>query len=468
MSDFFPTSIQLSYLVASALFIVGLKQLGSPATARRGNLLGAIGMLIAIIATLLDQKVLNYEMIGVGIAIGSALGAVMAYKVEMTSMPQMVGLLNGFGGAASALVAVGEFWHVIHTMDVVPLDETVTIVLSILIGGVTFTGSLLAFAKLQELVPGAPITFAFQQPINLAIVITFLVGSGLLIANPHDTFIFMTLVVLSLILGFLFVLPIGGADTPVVISLLNSFSGVAASAAGFVLMNNMLIIAGALVGASGIILTELMCRAMNRTLVNVLFSAFGSSGKAADAGAAEDGGDRTVRSIDAEQGAMMLGYARSVVIIPGYGMAVAQAQHAVRELSDQLERLGVEVKYAIHPVAGRMPGHMNVLLAEANVPYTQLYDMDDINPEFERTDVALVIGANDVVNPAAKSNSSSPIYGMPILEVDKAQHTIVIKRGMNAGFSGVENELFYKNKTMMLFGGAKDAITQLVSSVKEL
>jgi H+-translocating NAD(P) transhydrogenase subunit beta len=467
MSDFLPTSIQLSYLVASALFIIGLKQLGSPATARQGNLLGAIGMLIAVVATLLDQKVLNYEMIAVGIAIGGAIGAIMAYKVEMTSMPQMVGLLNGFGGAASALVAVGEFWRVIHTVDIVPIDETVTIVLSILVGGVTFTGSLLAFAKLQELVPGAPITFPLQQPINLAIVVTFLVGSGLLIANPHDPIIFATLTVLSLILGFLFVLPIGGADTPVVISLLNSFSGVAASAAGFVLMNNMLIIAGALVGASGIILTELMCRAMNRTLINVLFSAFGSSKTTSD-GAVASSDDRTVRSIDAEQGAMMLGYARSVVIIPGYGMAVAQAQHAVRELSDQLERLGVEVKYAIHPVAGRMPGHMNVLLAEANVPYTQLYDMDDINTEFERTDVALVIGANDVVNPAAKTNASSPIYGMPILEVDKARNTIVIKRGMSAGFSGVDNDLFYKNKTMMLFGGAKDAITQLVASVKEL
>jgi NAD(P) transhydrogenase subunit beta len=467
MSDFLPTSIQLSYLVASALFIIGLKRLGSPATARQGNLLGAIGMLIAVVATLLDQKVLNYEMIAVGIAIGGAIGALMAYKVEMTSMPQMVGLLNGFGGAASALVAVGEFWRVIHTIDIVPIDETVTIVLSILVGGVTFTGSLLAFAKLQELVPGAPITFPLQQPINLAIVVTFLIGSGLLIANPHDPLIFATLTVLSLILGFLFVLPIGGADTPVVISLLNSFSGVAASAAGFVLMNNMLIIAGALVGASGIILTELMCRAMNRTLINVLFSAFGSSKTTSD-GAVASTDDRTVRSIDADQGAMMLGYARSVVIIPGYGMAVAQAQHAVRELSDQLERLGVEVKYAIHPVAGRMPGHMNVLLAEANVPYTQLYDMDDINTEFERTDVALVIGANDVVNPAAKTNSSSPIYGMPILEVDKARNTIVIKRGMSAGFSGVDNDLFYKNKTMMLFGGAKDAITQLVASVKEL
>ncbi|MCY7285336.1 MAG: NAD(P)(+) transhydrogenase (Re/Si-specific) subunit beta, partial [Cyanobacteria bacterium CAN_BIN43] len=299
MSDFLPTSIQLSYLVASALFIVGLKKLGSPATARQGNLIGAIGMLIAVVATLLDQRVLNYEMIAVGIAIGSAIGAIMAYKVQMTSMPQMVGLLNGFGGAASALVAVGEFWRVIHTVDVVPVDETVTIVLSILVGGVTFTGSLLAFAKLQELVPGAPITFAFQQPINLAIVITFLVGSGLLIANPHDPVIFLTLTGLSLVLGILFVLPIGGADTPVVISLLNSFSGVAASAAGFMLMNNILIIAGALVGASGIILTELMCRAMNRTLVNVLFSAFGSSKTASGESAIANADDRTVRSIDA-------------------------------------------------------------------------------------------------------------------------------------------------------------------------
>lgn len=468
MSEFLPTGIQLSYLVASALFIVGLKQLGSPATARQGNVVAAIGMLIAVVATLLDRQVLNYEMIVVGIAIGSALGAVMAYKVDMTAMPQMVGLLNGFGGAASALVAVGEFWRVIHSTGAVPLDESITIILSVLIGGVTFTGSLLAFAKLQELVPGAPITFPLQQLVNLALVLAFFVGSGFLVANPNDPTTFLALVGISLVLGVLFVLPIGGADTPVVISLLNSFSGLAASAAGFVLMNNMLIIAGALVGASGIILTELMCRAMNRTLANVLFSAFGSSHTAAGGSAAATQEDKTVRSIDSEQGAMMLGYARSVVIVPGYGMAVAQAQHAVRELADQLERLGVEVKYAIHPVAGRMPGHMNVLLAEANVPYTQLYDMDDINPDMDRTDVALVIGANDVVNPAARHDSGSPIYGMPILEVDKAQHTIVIKRGMNAGFSGVENELFYKNKTMMLFGGAKDVVTQLASAVKEL
>jgi H+-translocating NAD(P) transhydrogenase subunit beta len=467
MSDLLTNGIELSYLVASALFILGLKKLGSPATARQGNVMGAVGMLIAVVATLLDQAVLNYEMIAVGVAIGSALGAVMAYRVEMTAMPQMVGLLNGFGGAASALVAIGEFWRVMNGTDAIPLENTITIILSVLIGGVTFTGSLLAFAKLQELVPGAPITFPMQQPINLGLVLLFLAGSAFLIVDPKDTPVFLILSAISLILGFLFVLPIGGADTPVVISLLNSFSGLAASAAGFVLGNNMLIIAGALVGASGIILTEIMCRAMNRTLANVLFSAFGSSGTTATA-TTSGIVDKTVKSIDPEEGAMMLGYAKSVVIVPGYGMAVAQAQHAVRELADQLDRMGVEVKYAIHPVAGRMPGHMNVLLAEANVPYTQLYDMDDINAEFDRTDVALVIGANDVVNPAARHDTASPIYGMPILEVDKAHHTIVIKRGMNAGFSGVENELFFQNKTMMLFGGARDMVAQLVAGVKEL
>ncbi len=425
-------------------------------------------MLIAIVATLLDQRVLNYEMILVGILIGSGLGAVMAQRVEMTAMPQMVGLLNGFGGAASALVAVGEFHSLLSTGVVPPLDEKITIVLSVLIGGVTFTGSLLAFAKLQEMMPGAPITFPLQQPVNLTLLLAFLVCSAYLILDPSNMTAFLAMTLLSLVLGVLFVLPIGGADTPVVISLLNSFSGLAASAAGFVLANNILIIAGALVGASGIILTEIMCRAMNRTLANVLFSAFGSKQTAVAGSAAAGSQDKTVRSIDAEEGAMMLGYAKSVVIVPGYGMAVAQAQHSVRELADQLERLGVDVKYAIHPVAGRMPGHMNVLLAEANVPYTQLYDMEDINPEFERVDVALVIGANDVVNPAARHNETSPIYGMPILEVDKAHHTIVIKRGMNAGFSGVENELFYENKTVMLFGGARDVITQLVAGVKEL
>jgi NAD(P) transhydrogenase subunit beta len=424
-------------------------------------------MLIAIVSTLLHQGVLNYGMILIGMAVGSVIGAIMAYRVEMTAMPQMVGLLNGFGGAASALVAIGEFWRYLHQAGDIPLSETFTIIVSVLIGGITFTGSLLAYVKLEGLITGKPITYALQQPLNLSLLVTFLVGSGLLIANPHDTGIFLGLTIISLVLGVLFVLPIGGADTPVVISLLNSFSGLAASAAGFVLSNNMLIIAGALVGSSGIILTEIMCKAMNRSLANVLFSAFGSGKTASDA-VGDSVQDKTVRSIDTEEGAMMLGYARSVVIVPGYGMAVAQAQHAVRELADQLERLGVDVKYAIHPVAGRMPGHMNVLLAEANVPYPQLYDMEDINPEFDRTDVALVIGANDVVNPAARHNESSPIYGMPILEVDRAQHTIVIKRGMNAGFSGVENELFYKEKTMMLFGGAKDVVAHLVSAVKEL
>ncbi|MEB3336988.1 MAG: NAD(P)(+) transhydrogenase (Re/Si-specific) subunit beta [Leptolyngbyaceae bacterium] len=469
MSEFLPTGIQLSYLIAASLFILGLKELGSPATARRGNVLAAVGMLIAIAATLLDQSVLNYQMILVGILIGSLLGTIMAQKVEMTAMPQMVGLLNGLGGGASTLIAVAEFWRLLGSSETVGLDSTITMILSVLIGGVTLTGSLLAFAKLQELISGAPTIFPLQRPINFGIAIAFLVGSIYLIGSPKDPVIFLVLVGISLVFGLLFVMPIGGGDMPVVISLLNSFSGLAASAAGFVLMNNMLIISGALVGASGIILTQIMCKAMNRSLTNVLFSAFtkGASGASSGTGATQ-ATDKTVRQIDTEEGAMMLGYARSVVIVPGYGMAVAQAQHSVRELADQLERLGVDVKYAIHPVAGRMPGHMNVLLAEANVPYPQLYDMDDINPELERTDVALVIGANDVVNPAARHDTNSPIYGMPILEVDKAQHTIVIKRGMNAGFSGVDNELFYKDKTMMLFGGARDVVTQLVSGVKQL
>jgi NAD(P) transhydrogenase subunit beta len=339
--------------------------------------------------------------------------------------------------------------------------------LDVLIGGVTLTGSFLAFAKLQGLISGTPITFPLQQPFNLLLLGSYLAGSAYLIITPDSLPVFLGVVAVSLVLGVMFVLPIGGGDMPVVISLLNSLSGVAAAAAGFVVMNNMLIIAGALVGASGLILTEIMCKAMNRSLFSVLFSAFGSV-STSSGGAAAGASDQPVRSIDAEEGAMMLGYARSVVIVPGYGMAVAQAQHSVRELADQLERMGVDVKYAIHPVAGRMPGHMNVLLAEANVAYTQLYDMEDINPQFEQADVALVIGANDVVNPAARSDKNSPIYGMPILEVDRAKQTIVIKRGMSAGFAGVDNELFYKAKTTMLFGSAKDMVAKLVSEVKQL
>ncbi len=466
LSEFLPTGIQLSYLLAASLFIFGLKQLGSPATARQGNVIAAVGMAIAMIATLLDRQVLNYEMVLVGILIGALIGVVIAKTVAMTDMPQMVGILNGLGGAASALIAIAEFWRLQGTSSI-PLDANLTISLGVLIGGVTLTGSLMAFAKLQGLVTGAPITFPLQQLVNALLLGGFVVGSIYLLINPYSLSVFWGLVAISLILGVLFVIPIGGADMPVVISLLNSYSGLAASAAGFILYNNMLIIAGALVGASGLILTNIMCKAMNRSLANVLFSAFGSSGGAAVAGAAGQT-EHVVHSIGPEEGAMMLGYARSVVIVPGYGMAVAQAQHSVRELADQLDRLGVDVKYAIHPVAGRMPGHMNVLLAEANVPYPQLYDMDDINPEFERVDVALVIGANDVVNPAAREDPGSPIYGMPILDVDRAQHTIVIKRGMSTGFAGVDNSLFYKDKTMMLFGSAKDVVSKLVSEVKQL
>lgn len=467
MSDFLPTGIQLTYLVAASLFILGLKKLGSPASARNGNLVAAVGMLLAIVATMLDQHVLNYEMILVGLAIGSVIGAVIAYKVQMTEMPQMVGLLNGLGGASSALIAVAEFWRLLDSSQPIPLDVNISMLLDVLIGGVTLTGSFLAFAKLQGLISGTPITFPLQQPFNILLLGSYVAGSAYLIMTPDSLPVFLAVVAVSLVLGVMFVLPIGGGDMPVVISLLNSLSGVAAAAAGFVVMNNMLIIAGALVGASGLILTEIMCKAMNRSLFSVLFSAFGSV-STASGGAAAGASDQPVRSIDAEEGAMMLGYARSVVIVPGYGMAVAQAQHSVRELADQLERMGVDVKYAIHPVAGRMPGHMNVLLAEANVAYTQLYDMEDINPQFEQADVALVIGANDVVNPAARSDKNSPIYGMPILEVDRAKQTIVIKRGMSAGFAGVDNELFYKAKTTMLFGSAKDMVAKLVSEVKQL
>jgi H+-translocating NAD(P) transhydrogenase subunit beta len=467
IDNFIPTGIQFSYLIATTLFFIGLKYLGSPATARKGNLIAAIGMFVAIVGTLLNQGVVNYPIIILGIAIGSAIGAIGAYKVEMTSMPQMVGLLNGLGGGASTLIAVAEFWRLLHADTIPAIDSRITLILSILIGGITLTGSLIAFAKLQELMSGSPITYPLQQPINIILFVSFIIGSAYFITVPKDEIAFLILTAVSLILGVLFVLPIGGADMPVVISLLNSFSGIAASAAGFVLMNNILIIAGALVGASGIILTQIMCKGMNRTLSSVLFGAFGGA-KTTTGGAGGAIETRTAKTVDSEECAMMLAYARSVVIVPGYGMAVAQAQHGVRELADRLELLGVDVKYAIHPVAGRMPGHMNVLLAEANVPYPQLYDMDDINPQFDRTDVALVIGANDVVNPAAQSDSSSPIYGMPILEVDKAKHTIVIKRGMSKGFAGVENELFFQDNTMMLFGNAKDAIGKLVSDIKQL
>lgn len=462
-----PVLIKLIYLFSASLFIVGIKYLGSPATARKGNLLSSLGMLIAIIITLLDRSILSYQVIVIGMIIGSILGGASARLVKMTAMPQMVGLQNGFGGGASTLVAFAEVWNITHSGQSISQETLASILFALLVGGVTFTGSILAFGKLQEWVRGTPITFRFQQWVNGFLVISFLVGSVWVFKNSDSALgIFSGLALISLLLGFLFVMPIGGADMPVVISLLNSFSGVAAAATGFIISNNILIVAGALVGASGLILTQIMCKAMNRPLTNVLFGAFGgvSVGKSTEALQPH----QTIRTVDVEQAAMMLGYAKSLIIVPGYGMAAAQAQHAVQSLSSTLEKRGVNVKYAIHPVAGRMPGHMNVLLAEANVPYEQLYAMEDINPEFERTDVVLVIGANDVVNPAAKENPKSPIYGMPILEVDKARSVIVIKRSMNPGFAGIENDLFYKERTSMLFGNAKEVVSKLVNEIQSL
>ncbi|RPI00566.1 MAG: NAD(P)(+) transhydrogenase (Re/Si-specific) subunit beta [Calditrichaeota bacterium] len=459
--------IALTYLLAASLFIYGIREMSSPATARRGNLLAAVGMFLAIAATLIDRQIVSYSWIMVGIVIGSLIGAVTAYKVKMTAMPQMVGAFNGFGGGASALVAIAEFLRLIGETDsLMRFDTSVTIMLSIIIGAVTFSGSFIAYGKLEGILSGAPMTFPGQKVINALVLISLVILSIYLVAVDHNMSLFYLLVGLSFLYGIMFVIPIGGADMPVVISLLNSFSGMAACTAGFVVENNILIIAGSLVGSAGLILTQIMCKAMNRSLANVLFSAFGTGD--AGAGSIRSSGDKAVRSVDAEEAAMIMGYAQSAVIVPGYGMAAAQAQHAVRELTELLESRGVDVKFAIHPVAGRMPGHMNVLLAEAQLPYTLLHDMDDINVEFPHTDVALVIGANDVINPAARTDKSSPIYGMPILDVDKAKNIIIIKRSMNTGFAGIENELFYNPKTMMYFGGAREKVQELVSEVKKL
>ena len=455
--------IALTYLVAAVLFIIGLKLLSSPRTARRGNAIGALGMLLAISATLLHHEIIAFRWVVLGFVIGTALGIWLALAVKMTAMPQMVALLNGFGGAASAIVAAAEYYQLLLHPELRATDVVVSIMVTMLIGAVTFTGSMIAFAKLQELMPGRAITFPLQKTLNFALLAGAVGLSAWLIADFDQPTVFAALSVLSLVLGVLLVIPIGGADMPVVISLLNSYSGMAGAAAGFVLHNNVLIISGALVGASGIILTQIMCRAMNRSLTNVLFGAFGARSTTAVAGAA----DRPVRTVRPDDAAVMLGYARSVVFVPGYGLAVAQAQHSVKELAAVLEKRGVDVKYAIHPVAGRMPGHMNVLLAEADVPYDQLYEMDDINREFERTDVALVIGANDVTNPAARTDRTSPLYGMPILNVDHAKSVIVIKRSMNPGFAGIENELYYNEKTAMLFGDAKKMLVAVVGEISK-
>ena len=456
-----PDVIGLLYLVAIGCFIVALRFLSSPKHARKGNWVGGVGMIVAIATTLALDGIGNWVLIVVGGAIGSVVGVVGARTVKMTAMPQMVALFNGVGGGAAALVALAEF-HV-SASDLAD-DEIVSIVLSGLIGSISFSGSLVAFAKLQELVSGRPIVFRGQNIVNTAILLGA-AGLGVaLVAGIDEQWALVALLVLALVFGVMFVLPIGGADMPVVISLLNAFTGLAASATGFVLDSTVLIVSGMLVGASGTLLTLMMAKAMNRSVANVLFGAFGQV-QAGAGGPREDDG-RTVRATTPEDVAVQLSFARKVIVVPGYGMAVAQAQHDVRQLAEVLEEKGVDVVYAIHPVAGRMPGHMNVLLAEANVPYDQLKEMDEVNPEFAQTDVALVIGANDVTNPAARSDSSSPIYGMPILDVDKAASVIVMKRSMNPGFAGIDNELYLDARTTMLFGDAKDSVVKLIGAVK--
>ncbi len=460
-----PNLIQILYLVATGLFIFGIKKLGSPATARKGNQLAASGMLLGVVVTLFEREIVSFEYIIAGVLIGGIIGAFFAKKVPMTSMPEMVAIFNGFGGGASALVAWGEFTRL--SAGMITIDSLITIGLSVLIGSVTFTGSFIAFGKLQGFISGNPITFPGQNYFNLLLTIALFGLVGWLTYDPEFEAIFWTLFGLALFLGILTVIPIGGADMPVVISLLNSYSGIAASMAGFVLNNNLLIISGALVGAAGLILTNIMCVAMNRSLGNVLFGAFGGDGTAAVASGDGDS-DKTVRETTPDDVAIQCSYAKKVIIVPGYGLAVAQAQHALKEVAGMLEEKGVTVKYGIHPVAGRMPGHMNVLLAEADVPYDQLYDMEEINPEFKTTDVVLIIGANDVVNPAAKTNPGSPIYGMPVMNVEEAKRTIVFKRSLNPGFAGIDNELFYMEDNQMFFGDAKKSLQALGKAIQDL
>lgn len=458
--------IRVAYLIAAILFIVGIKMLGKTPTARRGNTLSAIAMLIAIVATLLDQNILSYTEIMVTILLSGAIGIYAARKVEMTSMPEMIALLNGFGGLASALVSTSEFWGMTQESRLPSLDGMVgtSMALSILIGAVTFSGSMVAFGKLKGIITGRAIVFSGQHIINLALLLAAIACSVLLVINPSTSVWVITLLGIALLLGILAVIPIGGADMPVVIALLNSYTGIAAAATGFVLSNHVLIITGALVGTAGLILTQIMCKAMNRSLINVVLGGFGQTAGSGD-GEVED---IVVKEVGVEESAMLFDSVSSVIIVPGYGMAVAQAQHAVRELSELLEKRNISVKFAIHPVAGRMPGHMNVLLAEANIPYDKLIEMEQINDEFSTTDIALIIGANDVVNPAAKTNPASPIHGMPVLNVENAQTVIVCKRGMSAGYAGIENELFGYPNCLMLFGDAKTTITQVVTELKEM
>ena len=461
MTDYTQTFIDLGYIAASILFIIGIKMLSRPERARMGNLLSALGMLVAITSAMFECC-LSFEWVIAGMTIGALIGLIAARTIKMTAMPQMVALLNGFGGIASLLVG----WENYHSQPDSTLFVRVAVMLAVLIGGVAFSGSIVAYGKLAERIPGRPIFFKNQQLLNVIILVAILVCGGLLAYSPTGAFayvVFLLFIIFALTLGIFGVIPIGGADMPVVIALLNSYSGLAACAAGFILLNNVLIVAGSLVGASGLILTGIMCKAMNRSLGNVLFGGLhaGSSSTSSPTVKGEP------KPITPENAYYILEAARSVVIVPGYGMAVAQAQHAVRELGEILENNGSEVRYAIHPVAGRMPGHMNVLLAEANVLYEQLAEMDDVNPIMETVDICMVIGANDVVNPAAREIESSPIYGMPVINADKARTVLVLKRSMAAGFAGVDNPLFVKENSRMLFGDAKDTVQQLVAEFKE-
>jgi NAD(P) transhydrogenase subunit beta len=452
--------IEFSYLLASILFIFGLKGLSHPETAKRGMHLAEFGMLMAIIGTLLHLEIVTYTWIILGLILGSLLGLAMGFWVPMTAMPQRTALSHAFGAFAAALVGISEFLRHDGHLDKITMSA---LGFEVMLGALTTTGSLLAFAKLQGMVRGQPMTYRGQNIFNMALLATTVGIFLYLIVFPGSMPLFFTMVVLSFVFGLLLVMPIGSADMPVVMSLLNSYAGLASAATGFVLGNNVLIIAGTLDGFSGFILSILMCRAMNRSITNVLFGAFGSAATSTQA----DAQLGTMREISMEDIAVQMAYAKQVVFVPGYGMATAQAQHAVRELADTLEKRGVTVKYGIHPVAGRMPGHMNVLLAEANVPYSSLYELEQINPEFPSTDVAVVIGANDVVNPDARDNPGSPIAGMPILEVDRAKSVVVLKRGQGKGFSGLENPLFFKDVTGMLYGDAKDTLTRLVQAVQQ-
>ncbi len=453
-------AIELAYLVASIFFVMGMKLMNKTKSARQGNRLSAMGMLIAIVATLVQIDAISLvEIIGC-IVVGSAIGLYYANKVEMTKMPEMVAIFNGFGGLASFSVALSDYFlRTEVNMESIELVTVISIIVSVFIGGLTFTGSMVAYLKLNGNISGSPITFKGQHPINLILFLGFLTAAVFTVIDQTDPTLIIILIVISLILGIMTVIPIGGADMPVVISLLNSYSGMAACATGFILNNNVLIVAGSLVGASGIILTQIMCKAMNRSLINVLLGGFGQTVNEAQG----DGPTITVKEIGVEETAMLFDGVSSVIVVPGYGMAVAQAQHVIRELMEQCEKRNIDFKFAIHPVAGRMPGHMNVLLAEANISYDKLIEMESINDEFPNTDLVLVVGANDVVNPAARNNPQSPIYGMPILNADKARTVIVCKRSMGKGYAGVENELFGFPNCLMLFGDAKQTITKVVN-----